>query len=315
MSPETPVAPAIPAPRRARSLPRTVRKVARVLVLAWVGWCAIIWFAQADLLYLPAQAGPGLPAARVATVPRLERLRIAQDDGQTTEAWLVRTPSERRRGLAVFFHGNAELIDDNLAEADRWNERGFDALLPEYRGYGRTSGTPSEARLVEDALAAIRAVRPGAADPLVLHGRSLGTGIATQVAARLERAAPAALADGSSPEPLHATAAASEPSALRLLVLESPFTSIASFAWGFGVPPILVRDTYRTDLALGVMRCPVVALGARDDSIVPIEHGRALAALHARVQLVELEGDHNSGLSGQAGYWVPIDAALRAVDP
>ncbi|MBI1302764.1 MAG: hypothetical protein GC172_03120 [Phycisphaera sp.] len=265
----------------------------RTVLLGYLLWCAALFALQRSMLYLPDLAGRGLSDAELAAIEGLERRWVTQDDGVKTESFLLRAESSPARGLAVLFHGNGELIDDGLEDARRWNELGFHALLPEYRGYGRTPGAPSEKRIVDDALAAIADAR-GVLDAgeLVLHGRSLGTGVAAQVALRIGEAAT------TRPVP-------------SLLVFESPFTSIASFAWGYGVPQFIVRDAFRTDEALAKLDVPVLILHARSDTVVPIAHGRTLAALAPRATLVELDGDHNSGISLTRPYW---DAVAKAVE-
>lgn len=254
-----------------------------IAVGLYLAWCAFLWSMQARMLYPAAMAGPGLPDAAIAAERDVERMWIEQDDGARTEAWLVRTGSAPSRGLVGFLHGNAELIDDALFEAREWTRRGFDVVLPEYRGYGRTPGTPSQARIVPDVVRAIgEASERTGANRVVLHGRSLGSGVAAQVAVEVE-------------------------DRLAGLVLESPFRSVAAFAWRFGVPPAFVRDPYRTDRVLPSLAVPILILHATDDEIVPVADGRVLAGLNPRARLVELEGSHNSGLSGQSGYWTAID--------
>src|SRR5438045_8236 len=73
---------------------------------------------------------------------------------------------------------------------------------------------------------------------IVIHGRSLGTGVASQLAGRHQPAA---------------------------LILESPFTSVASFAWRYGVPPVFLKSPYRTDEVLPKLTCPILILAGRDD--------------------------------------------------
>ena len=73
----------------------------------------------------------------------------------------------------------------------------------------------------------------------------------------------------------------------------------------------IVCDPYRTDRVLATLDTPVLILHARADTVVPISHGRALATLAAHATLVELDGDHNSGISLTREYW---DAVERAVD-
>jgi pimeloyl-ACP methyl ester carboxylesterase len=94
------------------------------------------------------------------------------------------------------------------------------------------------------------------------------------------------------------------------LILESPFTSVASFAAGFGAPAFIVRHSFRTDEVLPRLACPVLILHARDDEVVPVAHGRTLAGLAPRAEFVELDGSHNSGLSSDEAYWSATDRLI-----
>ncbi len=278
---------------------RAALRVARSLVLLYAAWCATLYFMQPSMLYLPLLAGTGLQPAEIEE--RVEQGTIERHwierDGARVEAWLMRSLREEpARGLVSISHGNAELIDHLGDDARRWRRLGFDVVLPEYRGYGRSTGSPSEEAIVADTLDAIDwALGRTGHTALVLHGRSLGTGVVAQVAARL----------GEIP---------SRPT-LELVALEAPFTSIASYAPRYGVPPFLVRDPYRTDEVLPTLTCPVIILHTRGDDVVPIEHGRMLASLApSRISLVEFEGSHNSGISTTNGYWNAIARALERLD-
>lgn len=265
-------------------------RILRILAVGYLLWCLVLSFLERRLVYLPDLAGPPTPDARIDADPRIERLWLAHPDGTRTESWLMRAPAPAR-GLACFLHGNGELIDGTLHEARMWNARGFDALLVEYRGYGRSGGTPSQRAIVPDTLrmAELALARTGHAS-FILHGRSLGTGVAAQVAALA-------------------------PARTAALVLESPFTSIASFAWRYGIPPFLVSNSYRTDAVLPALDAPVLILNARDDEIIPFDHGVRLAKLARDARHVALEGTHNSGLSLDPAYWNAIDTLLEEIAP
>jgi hypothetical protein len=286
---------------RARGWRQALARGVRFVVILYVCWGVALFFLQSKMLYMPALAGRGLDDTEIAALERREGLQRhwLERDGERVEAWLLRaTRSGASRGLVSISHGNAELIDHLLDDARQWRRLGFDVVLPEYRGYGRSTGSPSQESIVGDTLAAISwALAETGQSTLVLHGRSLGTGVAVQVAARVGEIAP-------------------KP-ALAFAALEAPFTSVASFAPRYGVPPFIVRDPYRTDLVLPSLDCPVLILHARDDEIVPIAHGHALAALApSRVRLVELDGTHNSGISLSRDYWAAIEkAAEEAIAP
>lgn len=262
-----------------------------ILLIAYGAWCLLLYFAQSSLLYLPAMAGP--PTRDQLIPPYVERLWIEPQPGVKVEAWLVLPPGERPLPLVVLTHGNAELIDHCADDAEHWINRGFAVLMPEYRGYGRSTGSPGQDAIVADALALIAAARKNpriAPDSPVLHGRSLGSGVAAQLASKLD-------------------------SPPRALILESAFTSVAGFAWRYGVPPMLVTNPYRTDRVLPALACPILILHSEHDEIVPFSHGQLLASLNPRAALVKLDGSHNAGLSSQEAYWDAIDAMLNQGSP
>lgn len=259
-----------------------------MLAVGYLIWCLVLSLLERRLVYLPHLAGEPTPDARIDADPRIERLWLTHPDGTRTESWLVRAPAPSR-GLACFLHGNGELIDGTLHEARLWNARGHDALLVEYRGYGRSGGSPSQRAIVPDTLRMVeQALARTGHSSFILHGRSLGTGVAAQVAARA-------------------------PTRTDALVLESPFTSIAGFAWRYGIPPFLVSNSYRTDAVLPTLGMPVLILNARDDEIIPFDHGVRLARIARNARHVALEGSHNSGLSLDPAYWSAIDTLLADI--
>lgn len=262
-------------------------------MLTWLGilagiygsWLILLYVLQTSMMWPRHLAGPPMPGP-----PRgVESLWVEAGSGIRVEGWFVpaRDASpERPAPLLVFYHGNGELMDGCLDVAGEWRSRGFNVLLHEYRGYGRSGGTPSEAGIVPDAVRMIElaAARPGV-DParIVLHGRSIGAAVAAQVAVRRPVAA---------------------------IVMQSTFTSAASFAPRLLAPSALVRSPFRTDRALAGSDLPVLILhGARDEIIAP-SHGRALHALIPGSEYAELPGRHNDFPLDEDAYWRAIEAFL-----
>jgi fermentation-respiration switch protein FrsA (DUF1100 family) len=279
--------PTLSPPPRRPLLVRILRRLPIYAVIIYLVWFAAACSFQDRLIFPRYMAGPELPAAVVPA--NVERVWITASDGSKVEAWFIPAAGAspaHPAPAAIFIHGNAELIDHNLSLVERYHDRGFSVLMPEFRGYGRSGGSPSQDAVVTDADAFYTWLikRPDVdASRLIFHGRSLGTGVASQLAA------------------LHQPAA---------LILESPFTSIASFAWHYGVPPIFLRSPFRTDKVLPKLTCPILILAGRSDEIVPIEHGHKLHELSPTSTMVELDGSHNSGLSDQKQYWQAIDQVI-----
>lgn len=242
---------------------------------AYFVWCAVLFFTQDRMVFPRELAGAGGSTPPTGTIVMTQQV----GGGEQVSAWFVPAPgvtAERPGPLVVFFHGNAELIDtqDDIIRA--YGLLGCSVLLPEYRGYGRSGGSPSEAAIVSDSIRFLdRAVKIPGVDParIVLHGRSLGGGVAAQVAARRPPAA---------------------------LILQSTFTSTIPLAHRYGVPGFLAKHTFQTDRVVAKLKVPLLIFHGNRDSIVPVTHGRGLRDLSPGSTYVEYDCDHND-FPGDAG--------------
>lgn len=262
-------------------------RMALVGVVVYVIYAAALFMLQDKLIYPRFMIRDERGATLAPGMAKLER----DSDAGKVHAWLLMPTRERegKVGLVVFFHGNAESAGSNIGHVRQYRDAGFAVLIPEYRGYAGAAGLPIERGIVEDAVWFIDEARRDPrvdSTPLVLHGRSLGGGVAAQVAARR---APSAV------------------------ILESSFTSIASFARGKLVPGFLVRSPYRTDRVLAELECPVLILHGVDDTIIPVSHARANAKIARHATLVEMAGNHNDFPRDEAAYWKAIDEVVARV--
>ncbi len=260
--------PPVSVPVRARRMQR-VRRVLVIGMLAYLGWCGVIYVWQGRLLF-PSYIAPrpeGEPPRSV------EVMNIRTESDGLVPAWFLAAPgasTDQPRPAVLFFHGNGEIVDKQERVNALWWDLGVSLLLVEYRGYGRArhAGTPSEAALVADGVRFYDQLlqRPDV-DPerIIIHGYSIGGGVAAQVASRRRPAA---------------------------LVLECTFTSIADFAWGYGVPPFLARNPFHTDRVLADLSAPIFLAHGTADTIVPVAHGRRLHALVPTSTYVELGCGH-----------------------
>lgn len=138
------------------------------------------------LLYHPSPMAPERSDPAAWGLSRAEEVWLETDDGVRIHAWW--TPaSSRRRGTLLFLHGNAGNIGGRAELARDLADVGLDVLLVDYRGYGRSEGSPSEAGLYRDAAAAYRHLREERGVPsgeLVVAGHSLGGAVAAWLASR-----------------------------------------------------------------------------------------------------------------------------------
>lgn len=229
------------------------------------------WWFQGNLIHLPM----GEPARTPADVGlRFDDVRLETSDGETLHAWWV-PAAEGGEHTILFFHGNAGNIGHRLDSLRIFHDLGQNVLIIDYRGYGESTGSPSEVGLYEDARASYRwltETQSVATEELVVFGRSLGAAVAARLASE------------------HSVAG---------LIVESGFVSVPELGaelYPFLPVRTLARYHYATIDHLSSVTAPVLVVHSPDDEIIPFRHGQALyEAADEPKTLLEIRGDHNTG--------------------
>jgi len=203
---------------------------------------------------------------------RFEDVAIETADGERLHGWWVPSTDPELKGAVLLFHGNAGNIASRLIFLERLTRLGFSVLLFDYRGYVRSTGSPSEEGTYLDARAARRAL-PAVDGPVIYLGVSLGGAVA------------AALAVESPPDGL---------------ILQSTFTSVRDMArvhYPF-VPAYFVPDAYTTLRRVTQVRAPTLFIHGESDRIVPVQHAVELHRASAGPKRLERVpgADHNDVL-------------------
>jgi uncharacterized protein len=219
-------------------------------------------------------------------VPGLERFYIKTDQGDV-EGWLFRgnDVDSLHPGPAILMaHGNRELIDFYLGRAQGYQRLGYTVLLGEYRGYGRSAGSPSRKRIASDfkqfydCLVSLPMVD---AKRIVFHGRSLGGSVLSELARHRRPAA---------------------------IIVESTFTSIKAMA--YGAPDFLLSDRYDTVSALADYRSPILIIHGTEDDVVPVRHAFEMKRSVPTAELILYNCGHSDGPPSWRIYWKDIAGFL-----
>jgi len=251
------------------------------LGLAYVGFAALLFLFQDRLAYYP-EAGREMHSTPREHGMDFEALTLDTADGERLDAWFV--PAPQAHGVVLFLHGNAGNLSHRMDSIAMFHRLGYAVLIFDYRGYGRSSGKPSEAGLHRDAETAwayLTRARGIAPENIVLFGESLGGALAAHLAARQPPGA---------------------------LVLTSVFTSVPDLAadlypWLPG--RWLARLRYDTRTALARTDCPVLVAHSPDDEIIPYRHGQELFATAPGPKVfLALAGGHNDGFIFMREHWV-----------
>ncbi len=304
---------------------RVLLNIALAAATAYGLMLLAVFLMQSRLVYFP-DVGRGHVSTPRAAGLDFESVQLRTSDGVTLDAWWV--PAREQRGAVVMFHGNAGNISHRIGYLAMFNRFGYSALLIDYRGYGRSSGSPSEAGTYRDAEAAWRhltADRKLRAQDIVIFGESLGAGVATWLAAHVSAnecaGRPAARASERGAEPSAAippptapvAAGTSAPCPLAV-ILASAFTSVPDL--GAKIYPwlpvrLLARIEYGNLARLRTIAVPVLIAHSRDDEIVPFAHGEALfAAARGPKQFLVMSGGHNEGFLFTRAEWAAAVGAF-----
>jgi pimeloyl-ACP methyl ester carboxylesterase len=229
---------------------------------------AVLWALQRRLIYLPFPADVP-PAATL--IPDAREVTLRTVDGLDLGAWFVPASEPGRNAAVLVASGNAGNRSHRAPLAATLARHGLAVLLFDYRGYGGNRGRPTQAGLARDIRAARAFLIGETADPILYYGESLGSAVVTELATE------------------HAPAG---------LILRSPFPDLAAVGrvhYPFLPVRLLLRDRYPLAKQLARIDVPTMIVYGADDTIVPAELSRAVAAAAAGpTRLVEIEGaDHN----------------------
>ncbi len=255
-------------------------KLLIILVAGYLLLTAYLYVSQGSMLYLPNMPSRQLIATPGSIDLDFEDVTLETSDGVSVHGWYVPADSER---VLLYFHGNAGNISHRIHSIREFRELGLSVFMIDYRGYGQSTGKPTEHGLYRDAEAAWRyltAERGIAPENVVVFGRSLGGSVASWLAMNESPGA---------------------------LIVDSSFTSVADV--GQEVYPwlpvrLLARYRHPTREHVENTNVPVLVVHSRDDEIIPFRHGEAIfEAANEPKAFLEIRGGHNDAHATSAAAY------------
>lgn len=264
-----------------------------IVGLAFAFQDQLLFQPSSRLLATPDDAGMEYDTVRLNTTNPSSRIG---SDGQTLHGWWIpaidvsreTSPGVPGEKTLLFLHGNAGNISGRLESVQQFHRLGLNVLIVDYRGYGQSTGTPSEEGLYTDAATCWRHLtetRGIAAEDIVVFGRSMGGGPATWLATQHRPGA---------------------------LILESVFTNVPDVgAHHYSFLPVraMATNQFDNEARVAEIDAPKLHIHSRDDRVVPFALGRQVYEAAAEPkQFLEIEGGHNDG------FLVSEDAYLRTIE-
>lgn len=240
-------------PKKRRYLKKLVGSILMLPILVYFGFIGYVYFFPELVFYNPDKTKPNLTYAK-SVIPTLHEVSYKTADGRDIYAWYA-TPKNPQKAV-IFFHGNSYNIYYHIPRVLPFLKAGYTVILPEYEGFGGIEGTPSQRNMEDNMRATIKFLNDKGVQnkDIVLYGHSLGTYMATYVAAKL-----------AGDEKFDA------------LILESPFTSLTDVAdiasYGLFPVKVVVRDKYNSYDLIDKIGTRLMIAHGTEDPTVPYELG------------------------------------------
>lgn len=247
-------------------------KIILMVILAVIGIVLTVRYVERHNLYFPMKEISVTPDVAGLSY---EEVFFLTSDGKRLNGWfLPRDPAPTAgKGTVLFSHGNGGNISHRIEKLLLLHELGLDVFIFDYRGYGKSQGSPSEPGFYRDAEAAYRYLRDKRSVPdedIVFYGESLGGVVALYLAERCRA---------------------------RAVITESAFTSVrdmAKIVYPF-IPPFLISPAFDAEASIRRNRLPVLVIHSVNDEIVPFYLGEKLyRAAGEPKRFLKIHGSHNT---------------------
>lgn len=256
------------------------------IIATYVAICIAAWFGNRVFMYFPDSARISPAEAGLSGV---EEVELASGDGETLIAWFAK--AEPGQPTFLYFHGNAGNAAGRAEKIETMRTGGAGVLYLNNRGYGGSTGKPTEKDNVADALTAYEFLlgQGVEADAIVLYGESLGSGQAVRLGASHK---------------------------VRAVVLEAPLTStvdVGKRTYFFLPLRYILTDMFHNEENIRAVKVPVLILHGELDAVIPVDMGKRVYAAANEPKQLELfaEGRHSDLFDH--GAWARVQKFLAGL--
>ena len=216
-------------------------------------------------------------------------INVAADESSNMNVVQFLTNDSLPKGVVLYFHGNRKNIGWYADYASNFTKNGFEVWMVDYPGFGKSTGRLSEQKLYDDAMQLyIMARSKFPADSIILYGKSLGTGIASWLAARRS---------------------------CKQLILETPYYSMTSLVqYYLPIYPVNTLLKYKLPVYkyLSLVNAPVTIFHGTKDKVIPYSNAHRLtAAMHSKDRFITIENAGHNNLNDYPQFHNALDSLLN----
>ncbi len=255
-----------------------------LMAVIYVLVSAFFYFFQESILFWDTQLRSD---HQFSFKEKFVEISIDTNDGAKLHGLYFRADSAK--GIIVYYHGNAGDVERWGNIVEKFVPYGYDVLVMDYRGYGKSTGKRSESNMLQDAQLFFNvALKKYSHDKIIVYGRSLGTGFATYVAGN---------------------------NICKHLILETPYYSLLDIGktkYPLVMNKLLLRYPMRSDLYIRNVTCPITIFHGTGDETVEYKFGKKLLeSVNDKAELVTIEGGNHGNLAEYDVYWEKIEELLH----
>lgn len=262
-----------------------------IILIVFLGLFSLLYLNQDKLIFFPEV----LPEEFTFSFPyQFQEVSLELENGEKVYGLFfpAQGPS---KGTVLYFHGNAGSLRSWGGVAEDFVPRGWDLLMTDYRGYGKSRAKLTEKGMYEDAGAwynFLKTDKLKRENEIILYGRSIGTGVAVDLGLKTNPG---------------------------YIILETPYTSLPDLAKEFYpiVPSWFLSFSLKSQAKIGKLRSPVTIIHGTEDEIVPFHQGKQLFKTGVesglKIQFLEIEGGNHNNLSFYPEYQKGLSEILDSV--
>ncbi len=268
-----------------------LKRTFAILAFMWLLICAIMYFFQEKLLFRPkviAQSAAwnyDLGDEKPLEMDVKEVFLASEFEGNVNA---LHFKARNSKGVVLYMHGNGGNIQTYLKRRNYFLGNGWDVMLMDYRGFGKSTGPLSEAGLDADVEACWQHLSHTFPEKdIIVYGHSLGSGFATRLAAKHHP---------------------------KMLILETPYTSLADVGqWQYPWLPVryLIKYPSESKAHVAKLDCPVYVFHGTDDHTIPYSQGKTMAETAKDGHLITCEGGGHNDCAKYPQYGATLNQILR----
>ncbi len=259
--------------------------ILKIIIIIYCGIGIALYYLQDKFIFHPEKKDSNY--TYIFDIPFMEN-NIAVNAEDTINVLTFLT-DKTRRGVVLYFHGNRKNVEHYYPQVQQFTSRGYDVCMPDYPGFGKSTGIRTEEKMYQQAMLVYNLVASQYhKDSIVVFGKSLGTCIASYVASR----APC-----------------------KKLILETPYYSMTKLFEHYApVYPVTKMATYKLPLYsfLENVSCEKIIIHGTDDEVIPYQQATRLKKyFKPGDQFISVEGGKHNGLSASKEFIQMLDKELN----